>query len=187
MTDQPPPGLMRDHNEPQELDMNDAAAIASLVKVAGDTLYTVDSQNVGGNSQIKALQMDGKKIITDLPINQPPRPVQAQPPPQPQPVHHPQPIPAPALAQPLPPPPQPMMAAVNPDLENRVRELEAIVESYKKITKFKRGVSYTINTLKIKGEFRDPGTILDIVSSELAKGTKTITIKLNAPKNTKSS
>lgn len=183
MTDQPPPGIMRDHEAPQKLDMNDAAAIASLVKVAGDTLYTVDSQNVGGNSQIKALQMDGQQIIKELPINKPPRPVQAQPPP----VHHPQPASAPGLIPPLPVASQPPPPTVNPDLENRVRELEKIVESYKKITKFKRGVSYTINTLKIKGEFRDPVTILDIISSELAKGTKTITIKLNAPKNTKSS
>ena len=45
--------------------------------------------------------------------------------------------------------------------------------------RFKRGVSYTINTAKISGEFKDVGTILDIVSAELAKQTKTITIKLN--------
>jgi hypothetical protein len=64
-------------------------------------------------------------------------------------------------------------------LERRVDELESIIESYKKIVKFKRGISYSINTVKIKGEFKDPTTILDLISTELAKQTKIITLKLN--------
>ena len=83
---------------------------------------------------------------------------------------------------PVEPPPVPYITqppVSSPDLERRVRELEGIIESYKKITKFKRGISYSISTAKIKGEFKDPETILDLISTELAKQTKTITLKLN--------
>ena len=80
------------------------------------------------------------------------------------------------------PPPVPSPVIQNNDytaeLEKRVRALESVVESYKKVEKFKRGIGYSISTAKIKGEFKDPSTILDIISTEISKNTKTITLKL---------
>ncbi|MAF35900.1 hypothetical protein CL622_02160 [archaeon] len=195
MTDEPPPGLIRDHNEPQQLDNTDAAAIASLIKVAGDTLHTVDSQNVGGNSNIKALQMDGRQLIGNLPIDSPPKPqpttvpppvISSQSaPPQPSPV----PNPVPQTVQ---PPPVvenrvEVVAAmeVASELADRVKNLEELVPALNKCTKFKRGISYNVTTAKVKGEYKDPALILELVASSLASGARSITIKFNGTKNTK--
>ena len=73
----------------------------------------------------------------------------------------------------------PVVHTNNDSIEKRITQLEKVIESYKKITKFKRGISYTINTAKISGEFKDPIDIIDIVTTELAKQTKSITLKLN--------
>ena len=70
------------------------------------------------------------------------------------------------------------------DLRKRVSVLEKLVESDKAVVKFKRGISYDLNTTTIKGNFKNPGDVIDIVLNEMAKNTKTITLKLcDANKN----
>ena len=174
--DQPNPYQQgRDHETPSPMDREDVLAVAGLLGTVNGALGEIDKRNLGG---VQAKQMDPKlalqKIATangaviDQPTNH-------------QPPQH---IPQQAYSI---PPPAPIPSAGVPahqnntyttELEKRVRALEAVVESYKKVEKFKRGISYSINTVKIKGEFKDPSTILDIISTEIAKNTKSITLKL---------
>ena len=125
----------------------------------------------------KVITIGKKNILTN---NTDPNSVsQPVPPPVQQPA-----TPPPQVNNTLPPVQQPVIQpveSVSTDLEKRVNDLEKIVSTYKKIEKFKRGVAYTISTSKIKGTFKDPGDILDIISSELAKQTKSITLKLDVP------
>ena len=163
----------RDHESEIPMDRDDVLAVAGLLGTVNGALGEIDKRNLGG---VQAKQMDPKLALQKIAaangavINQ----QSGQ-----QIIQH--------TPQQTIPPPAPTRVAGAPvsqdnvyttDLEKRVRALEAVVESYKKIEKFKRGVSYSINTAKIKGEFRDPSTILDIISTEIAKNTKTITIKL---------
>ena len=76
-------------------------------------------------------------------------------------------------------PPPVSVNSVDDSLYRRIEKLEKIVEAYKLPLKFKRGISYTINTTKIKGTFSDPVQIIELLSSELSKQTKSITLKLN--------
>jgi hypothetical protein len=164
------PYLVRDHESmPVIKDRSDALAVADMLGSVSRELTHIDKQNVGGDSQfIKARKMDPRAAldaIVGTSRNQNIKPhvnkSQGAPPP---PVNSPQVMPS---------------TNTSSELERRVTELEKIVTSYKKVSKFKRGVSYSINTVNIKGELKNPVDILDIVSSELAKGTKTITLKLN--------
>ena len=69
-------------------------------------------------------------------------------------------------------------------LTERIDRLEQKINNRK--LKFKRGISYNINTTNIKGTFRDYNDIVDVVASEIMKQTKTITLRLNdSNKNTK--
>ena len=149
---------------------NEVMAVAGLLGSVSGELGRIDQQNVGGDSQfIKAKKINPRETLNNIVgvQNQHPSTKPAN-------TQHIQ-MPAPTSPRP------PVAGTIQEDtsLTKRVTELERIVESYKKVIKFKRGISYNINTTNIKGEFRSPGDILDVVSSEMAKGTKTITLKLN--------
>jgi hypothetical protein len=165
----------RDHESQIPMDRDDVLAVAGLLGTVNGALGEIDKRNLGG---VQAKQMDPKlalqkiaaangAIINQQPIKQPTQQIPQQ-----------STIPVTGFEQ-APTNQKPVQDnGYTTELEKRVRALEAVVESYKKVEKFKRGVGYSINTAKIKGEFRDPSTILDIISTELAKNTKTITLKL---------
>lgn len=172
----------RDHEAPIPMDREDVLAVAGLLGTVNGALGEIDKRNVGGaNPFVQARKMDPKQAlkniaaangaVIDQPNTTPPQHMSQQ-----------AMIPQPTIQ---PPPPIPSPVSLDSqnnnytiELEKRVRALETVVESYKKIDKFKRGIGYSISTAKIKGEFKDPSTILDIISTEIAKNTKTITLKL---------
>lgn len=179
----PNPYLNRNHEDSAPLrTKGDVLAVASLLGHVTGNLNEIDKQNVGGDSQyIKAAKMDPKQVLKQMAASssngsvpsQPPQPNQV---PTVQPTQNiAPPVDQPPLVQQVPVVSQP----VDGDLVKRVAALERVVDVFKRITKFKRGISYNINTSKISGNFKDPETILDIVANELAKQTKTITIKLD--------
>ena len=169
------PYVGRSHEDGSIKTKSDVMAVAGLLGSVGRELSQIDRQNVGGDSQfIKAKKLDPRETLQNIVGGAPAAAQQSAPPP----VHPPKEITDQLVSIP-PPQPRTQQVAQDSDLSKRVKSLENIIESYKKIEKFKRGVSYTINTTNIKGEFKSPSDILDIISSELAKGTKTITLKLN--------
>ena len=165
----------RDHESQIPMDRDDVLAVAGLLGTVNGALGEIDKRNLGG---VQAKQMDPKLALQKIAaangavINQ--QPIQQHTQQIPQQPH----IPVTGFEHPSTNQKPVQDNGYTTELEKRVRALEAVVESYKKVEKFKRGVGYSINTVKIKGEFRDPSTILDIVSTEIAKNTKTITLKL---------
>ena len=170
-TDNPYPH--RDHEAPVEMQRDDVLAVASLLGQVTGSLREIDKQNVGGqgNQFIKAAKMDPKDALRSIVSKNTSDPVAdaAQPPVVPQ-------VPVQQAVQVTAPPPQ---QSIPSDLERRVTALEKIVETFKSPVKFKRGISYSITTSKMSAEFKDPSLILDIIATELAKNTKSITLKLN--------
>ena len=179
---EPNPYSNRDHETTKPVDKSDVMAVAGLLGQVSGALSEIDRNNVGGDGHnVRARQMDPKTALKNFAgagyTNSTQQPVQQQ-----------ATVPVPSME--LPP------SAIQPiaqttvtqipdntnelhELKKRVTDLERLVQSYKNVVKFKRGVSYKLTTTKISGEFKDMETILDIVSAELAKQTKTITIKLN--------
>lgn len=175
------PYANRDHENIAPADRSDVMAVASLLGQVTGSLKEIDSRNVGSKNKFtQAVKMDPKQVLTGFINNDQPT---TTPTTQPAPQH----VTAPMTAQSTIPPPiaQPTMQTqhVNmtemQELHQRVVELEKIVQSYKRIEKFKRGVSYNVSTTNIKGVYKSPSDILDIVSAEISKQTKTITLKLN--------
>ena len=167
----------RDH-ENTSMDREDVLAVAGLLGTVNGALGEIDKRNVGGGNQfVQARKMDPKQALQNIASANGAvvRTPGVSPPPQ-TPITHTQ-------QQNMHPPvdtqhgPRPNNQYTE-SLEKRVLALESVVESYKKVEKFRRGISYNINTTKIKGEFKDPATILDLISTEIAKNTKTITLKL---------
>ena len=171
-TDNPYP--LRDHEIPEPMQRDDVLAVASLLGQVTGSLREIDKQNVGGqgNQYIKAAKLDPKQALRSIVSTNP------SPPATPPPVDAQQPIPQ----VPLIPTPAVQHAPQQPisgDLERRVTALEKIVETFKSPVRFKRGISYSVSTNKMSAEFKDPSLILDIIATELAKNTKSITLKLN--------
>lgn len=173
----------RDHENLNPVDKSDVMAVASLLGQVTGSLREIDSRNVGGQNQYtQAVKMDPKKVLKDFaatgfenePRSAPEQSVNNNTPAIQQ--HNMQ---QPVIQQPI------SMSETTElkDLRQRVTDLEKIVESYKRVEKFKRGVSYIVSTTNIKGTYKQPQDILDIVSSELSKQTKTITLKLNVATN----
>ena len=168
----------RNHEGGEPVQRDDIYAVAGLLAGVNGQLKDIDRRNVGGsNPHIQASKMDPKQVLQKM-VTQPsnPPPVQAQ--------ATQQPVPPPQQPPPQQPPPiqhAPTVVAQSTDLTsvlNRLDKLERAVES-KISLKFKRGISYSVNSTKIKGEFKDPQDIVDIILSEMSKQSKTITIKLN--------
>lgn len=186
----PNPYLNRNHEDSAPLrTKGDVLAVASLLGHVTGNLNEIDKQNVGGDSQyIKAAKMNPKQVLKQMAASSSNGNIPTKPP-QPNQVPVVQPAqkieqPVQNIVSPVDQPPSVQQAPVvsqpvDGDLVKRVAALERVVDVFKRITKFKRGISYNINTSKISGNFKDPETILDIVANELAKQTKTITIKLD--------
>lgn len=177
--DTPNPYNFRNHEHSNPIGKDDVLAVASLMGQVAGSLGEIDKHNLGGNSNITAKKIDPKQALMNFVGTVPTtkevqqsvqQPVQQQVQPLTTLTTSPQPVQVQA--------PQVMSTDIT-ELENRVAALEKIVSAYKNIVKFKRGVSYNITTSKISGTFKDVGTILDIVTTELAKQTKSIIIKLN--------
>lgn len=170
----------RNHEDGKPMDRDDVLAVAGLLGQVTGALGDIDNKNVGGQNQfVQAKKIDPKQALTNIArahgIVENGAPVPTGHPP---PVNTPQ-VPAGVSQTPVAPPIPPVSTQVPSDtIEKRLRDLEVIVESYKKILKFKRGISYSISTTTMKGEFKDPVTLLDLISTEMAKNTKTITLKL---------
>ena len=172
---EPNPYSNRDHETTRPVDKSDVMAVAGLLGQVSGALSEIDRNNVGGDGHnVRARQIDPKMALknfagagytnsTQQPVQQATVPVQSAI----------QPITQTTVTQ------TPDNTNELHELKKRVTNLERLVQSYKNVVKFKRGVSYKLSTTKISGEFKDMETILDIVSAELAKQTKTITIKLN--------
>lgn len=176
--EQPNPYNARDHEITSPMGKNDLVAVASLFGHVAGSLGEIDKQNVGGGNQfIRAKRLDPRSAINSLASKSG---VQSQPVQQPKPpsvmnTNPPELIPQIKLTSPEVKP----KVSVDESLVRRIEHLEKIVESYKKITKFKRGISYNISTSAVTGEYKDPAAILDLVASSLANQAKTITLKLN--------
>ena len=169
MSDQP-----QQPYQEQPLGKDDVMAVASLLGQVSGSLKEIDKRNVGGNNHnIQASKMDPKRALETFVGTGGMQEVTNSPPPV---LHNPPPVvPVPQhIPQPLPQQPED-----NSNFEKRLLALERIVETFKAPVKFKRGISYTVSTSKMTAEFKDPSVIIDIISSELAKATKSITIKLN--------
>lgn len=175
MSDEVSPYDNRNH-ENVSMDQNDLRAVAGLLGQVSGGLKEIDKRNVGGDSQwIKANKIDPKQVLRNMVNQTQPTPV---------PVQQTQQVPTPVQQVPVPQaviPPEPVNINNNEleQLKKRILDLEKTLEAYKNVVKFKRGISYTINTSKITGQFKDPGVILDLISTEMAKNTKVITLKLN--------
>ena len=161
----------RDHQRTQGVTGDSKLGVASLLNHLAGSLNAIDKQNVGGSTNLKAKKFDTKQTYSQIMGEN---------------VNHVQPVQPPVPAQPpVPvstPPQQPVVQTQHVDtsqLEERVAKLEKIVSQLNIPLKFKRGISYNITTSKIKGTFSDPATIIEILSTELAKQTKSITLKLN--------
>lgn len=160
---------------------SDVHAVAALLGNVSGSLKEIDKQNVGSEGNNKALKINPTETLKNMFVSdsnntETPSPVlnNSRETPKPQVTQK----PAPVLQQ------QVSNVAVADEIEERLSKLEQRV--FKKQFKFKRGIAYTINTVNIKGTFKDPDDIVDIVYSELAKQVKTITIKLDGTnKNTK--
>lgn len=161
----------------------DVLAVAGLLGQVTGSLVEIDKQQVGSDSHfIRAKKMDAKQALNNIVGNSS---VQTAPAVQAPALH---PVPKPTVPRTQAKPvqaPQEVPTVNESDLVKRVTELEKIVEAYKKVIKFKRGVSYTVSTTNIKGEFKSPEDILDLISSEMSKQTKSITLKLNDTNKTK--
>lgn len=168
----PNPYANRDHELSSNFNKDDAVAMAGLLGAVSGELGRIDEQNVGGQNQfVQAKKMDPRQILKDVTGNPISQPVPKQP------IQ-------PTITTPVQQVASPVASShpvsTSPDLEKRVSALEKIVETFKHVTRFRRGVSYTVTTSHIKGGiFKSPETILDIVANELSKGSKSITIKLN--------
>lgn len=175
------PYANRDH-ENSQLNGTDLKAVAALVGTAASELRSIDEKNVGDSSFTKALKFDPVTAVktavktSNIPVQTNPKPVATQ-------------------SVPVAPPLGKQLTEWQgsgyqnssdelEDLRKRVSVLEKLVESDKAVVKFKRGISYDLNTTTIKGNFKNPGDVIDIVLNEMAKNTKTITLKLcDANKN----
>lgn len=194
------PDLIAHHENAAGATSSDVEDIAALFHQVGSALHTVDHQNVGGESAKKALQLDETAVFGDLLKQSTPHPtapknivvppeavssnpftpttsgtVKAQ---QPAPLPIPQPSPEPQR-KPAPPPPP-----IDVDnIEKRLARLERAVKTFRNAKKIKKGNTYTVSSNSLKGELKDAELIAEFVMSELAKGIKTITIKLNDSKH----
>lgn len=171
----------RNHESDTPMGRDDIYAVAGLLGHVSGQLKDIDTKNVGGESPfIKANKLDPKQALQRM-VDQgkPPGEMTNNTPLQPQQVvQQPQPLPVtvPHVDQ-----------TYMDDINKRLDKLERSLEMSSKINfKFKRGISYSVISSKIKGEFKDPTDIVEIVMSEMAKQSKTITLKLNdTTKNSK--
>lgn len=161
------PYMHRDHQN-NTLGRDDIRAVAGLIGNVTGTLRDLDKKIVGSESQFtKALKIDPKETLKKI-IGQSPSQITETPTDTPSPIQ----TETPQIeAQPT-----SQQAMISTDLSSRLTRLEQKVFGDRK---FKRGISYDVSTLNVKGNYKSQNDILDIVSSELNKQVKLITIRLN--------
>ena len=174
----------RDHeNTSTNKTLSDVKAVAALLGSVSGQLKDIDQKQISGNEFTKANKMNAQQALKAFARGTPDAEVPLRAtavPTEPEQV-----ISAPLPEQiPLPEKaniPKEVTQQLQPsaEIEERLSRLERQMSIYKKTFKFKRGVSYNVSTASIKGTFKDPDDIVDIVLSELAKSSKSITIKLN--------
>lgn len=180
---EPSPYTARDHNVETPIDRTDVLSMAQLLGHVSGSLKEIDDKIIEKSEYSRALKMDPKQALMKLTGGATPTTPHVQPA-----VVSPDQILAPESIQ------QPHVqtssqtTAIDQSvllrLTERIDRLEQKINNRK--LKFKRGVSYNINTTNIKGTFRDYNDIVDVVASEIMKQTKTITLRLNdSNKNTK--
>ncbi len=180
-----PPDTTKYENQ-HGIEEGDEALVAAFAKKVGNELFTVDHQNVGSNSNIKALQLDQKKIFADVPTRPSPAPKQVVT----KPVQEPE-IPVPGPSSKTPPATilaQPQLPASDSTLleyERRLSKLEHATNALKKAKRIKRGINYSVSSNGFKGEIKDAELLAEFIISEVAKGVKTITIRANDSQNSK--
>ena len=166
MTDQNPYDS-RDHESTGPRDRGDVMAVAALLGSVSGQLKDIDSKNIGDSSFTKAFKIDAKQKLQEFAgvvgSDTPPEPTLA-------PQNVPELIPVPQNKS---------APSVPDDLEKRIVALEKAIDSDNNKLKFKRGVTYNINTVNVKGDFREPQDIVNVLLNEMSKGVKTITLKLN--------
>ena len=178
----------RNHEAPPSTGPADLHSIAALVGNVSGQLKDIDSKIVGGhNPYTQALKIDPMQAVKSIvgPKSAPPPPAPSPPASIPESVEPtlPEMIPAPITTS-----PPPAVTTSGEDirsLERRVEKLERDVCNYNKSFKFKRGISYSLSTSSIKGNFKNPNDIVDVVLSELAKNAKSITLKLEDANKTR--
>lgn len=178
----------RNHESVTPMGRDDIYAVAGLLGHVSGQLKDIDTKNVGGESPfIKANKMDPKQALQRM-VDQGKSPDEMINHSQPQQTtQHPQPQQMTQHPQPSPVIDSHDGQSKIDDINRRLDKLERALETNTKSNfKFKRGITYSVNSSKIKGEFKDPLDIIDIVLSEMSKQSKTITLKLNdTTKNSK--
>lgn len=162
----------------------DVGAMAALVRRVGGELSKIDSQSVS-SSTAKVEKIDKQRLIRELN-----RPVPGQSSnPAPPPVVPQQAPPVRSVSKPK-PPPVPVTnntgqtSLLTSDIEKRIERLESATRLYRKAKKIKRGLKYKVSSNSVKGVIKDAELIGEFVISELAKGVKSITIKLDESTDT---
>jgi hypothetical protein len=201
-SNEPEVDMVSYHESQQGATSNDLPEIAGLFKAVGNELYTLDSRNVGGESSPKALQLDKSSVFSGIDKTSSPPPdaptsiANIQSPTgdnpfapvlkdAPQPLLHPKPPPVPPVP-PRAPMTQPVSRTSSEDvlaIEKRLTRLESANRAFKNSRKIKRGNVYSVSSNSMKGQLKDGELVAEFVMSELAKGVKTITIKLNDSKH----
>ena len=171
------------HENSSGITADDVGLLAAFTQTVTKELRTVDHRNVGSNSNIKALQLDQKKILqgVDQPaVDTQPNitPVQSVESSAKEPVER-----TPTQeSKPLPQVIQPTKALDQfelIDLQKRVTKIENSLNTIKKARRIKRNARYTVSSNSFKGVIKDAELLAEYVVSEVAKGVKTITIKID--------
>ena len=189
---EPSPYTARDHNVETPIDRTDVLSMAQLLGHVSGSLKEIDDKIIEKSEYSRALKMDPKQTLMKLTGGATPTTPHVQPgvvspdqilaPESIQQPHVPESIQQPHVQT------NSQTTAIDQSvllrLTERIDRLEQKINNRK--LKFKRGISYNINTTNIKGTFRDYNDIVDVVASEIMKQTKTITLRLNdSNKNTK--
>lgn len=167
----------------QDIDVN---SVVALVRRVGGELASIDDKKVDQNFK-PALQIDKAKLINELqqasphkppPVNSPPVVVADNAPP------------TKVIKQEVKPPQSYSQHVVksNSDdiskIESRLKRLESATKAFRSAKKIKKGVVYNVSSNSMKGQLKDASLLAEFVMSELAKGVKTITIKLHESSDT---
>lgn len=165
----------------------DVGVMAALVRRVGGELQKIDSQSVSHSTQ-KAERIDKQKLIAEL-QGRGKESLPSSPPPPPQiTTENSAPLTAPLKVPRKPQPPQYTQPILqNHDIEKlqkRLDRLESSTRLFRKTKKIKRGLAYKVSSNSVKGVIKDADLVAEFVISELAKGVKSITIKLDESTNT---
>lgn len=161
----------------------DAYDVALLFNKVGSELKNIDSKYVSPSSK-SAFQLQEEKVFSQNKPTSPP-PVES--------------VSTTStaskkvtVAQPTSPPPVQSTQNIDPlvvkridEIERRLQRVESFNKAYRKLSKLKRGMTYNVSSNSMKGQVKSADLLLEYVLSELSKGVKTITIKLNEDNDTK--